>query len=71
MLLLGAGVDGGQVHGAWPGLADDDLEDGDLAMRQDYRSVLWEVMSHRFPAISGSRAQLFPGLTPEDVGVMT
>ena len=71
MLVLGAGVDGGQVHGGWPGLADDDLEDGDLAIRQDYRSVLWEVMSHRFPAISGDRAKLFPGLTPEDVGVMT
>jgi uncharacterized protein (DUF1501 family) len=71
MLLLGAGVSGGTVHGAWPGLADNDLDEGDLAMRQDYRSVLWEVMSDRFPAISGSRAQLFPGFTPEHVGVMT
>jgi uncharacterized protein (DUF1501 family) len=71
MLLLGAGVAGGEVHGAWPGLASADLEDGDLAMRQDFRSVLWEVMSHRFPAISGERAQLFPGFTPANVGVMT
>lgn len=71
MLLLGAGVAGGEVHGGWPGLAATDLEDGDLAMRQDFRSVLWEVMSHRFPAISGNRAQLFPGFTPETVGVMT
>lgn len=71
MLLLGAGVDGGAVHGGWPGLAAAGLEDGDLAMRQDFRSVLWEVMAHRFPAITGSRAQLFPGFTPENVGVMT
>ena len=71
MLLLGAGVSGGEVHGAWPGLAEADLEEGDLAMRQDFRSVLWEVMSHRFPAISGDRAQLFPGFTPDNVGVMT
>jgi uncharacterized protein (DUF1501 family) len=71
MLLLGAGVSGGEVHGAWPGLAAADLEDGDLAMRQDFRSVLWEVMSHRFPDIGGSRAQLFPGFTPENVGAMT
>jgi uncharacterized protein (DUF1501 family) len=71
MLVLGAGVSGGAVHGAWPGLAAADLEDGDLAMRQDFRSVLWEVMSHRFPDISGSRALLFPGFTPEDVGVMS
>jgi uncharacterized protein (DUF1501 family) len=70
MLLLGAGVAGGEVHGGWPGLAASDLEDGDLAMRQDFRSVLWEVMSHRFPAISGNRAQLFPGFIPDTVGVM-
>jgi uncharacterized protein (DUF1501 family) len=70
MLLLGAGVSGGTVHGSWPGLADADLADGDLAMRQDFRSVLWEVMSHRFPAISGSRALVFPGFTPEQIGVM-
>ncbi len=71
MLLLGAGVSGGAVHGAWPGLAEADLEDGDLAMRQDFRSVLWEVMSHRFPDVSGSRAQLFPGFAPDRIGVMT
>jgi uncharacterized protein (DUF1501 family) len=71
MLLLGAGVAGGQVHGGWPGLAETDLEDGDLAMRQDFRSVLWEVMSHRFPDVSGDRAQLFPGFTPETIGVMS
>jgi uncharacterized protein (DUF1501 family) len=70
MLLLGGGVAGGEVHGRWPGLAEADLEDGDLAMRQDFRSVLWEVMSHRFPDISDDRAQLFPGFTPETVGVM-
>ena len=34
-------------------------------MRQDFRSVLWEVMSTRFPDASGSRAQLFPGFAPE------
>jgi len=70
MLVLGAGVSGGTVHGGWPGLAAADLEDGDLAMRQDFRSVLWEVMSDRFPDISGSRAELFPGFTPEPIGVM-
>lgn len=71
MLLFGAGVAGGAVHGTWPGLAPADLEDGDLAMRHDFRSILWEVMAHRFPTISGSRARLFPGFTPENVGVMT
>ena len=71
MLLLGAGVAGGAVHGRWPGLAESDLEDGDLAVAQDYRSVLWEVMSKRFPSVSGSRATVFPGFTPESIGSMT
>lgn len=67
MLLFGAGVRGGQVHGQWPGLADDDLIDGDLAVKQDYRSVLWEVLSSRFPQspVSGSLSTVFPGFTPD------
>src|SRR3954454_13955068 len=69
MLLLGAGVNGGQVHGPWPGLAN--LADGDLATRTDYRSVLWEVLVSRFPEVSGGRAQVFPGFVPETVGAMS
>ena len=33
VLLLGGGVQGGRVHGDWPGLAKDQLDDGDLAVR--------------------------------------
>ena len=69
MLLLGAGVDGGGVRGGWQHL--DALNDGDLAVKQDFRSVLWEVLVSRFPDISGSRAQVFPGFVPETVGAMT
>jgi len=68
MLLLGAGVNGGDVHGGWPTL--DRLTDGDLSISQDYRSVLWEVLTSRFPAVSGSRARIFPGFTPETIGSM-
>lgn len=68
MLLLGAGVSGGRVHGRWPGLAD--LEDGDLRVTTDYRSVLWEVLTHRFPEVSGDRSTVFPGFAPEAVGAM-
>ena len=71
MLLLGAGVNGRAVHGAWPGLAENELEDGDLAVRQDYRSVLWEVMSSRFADVSGRREAVFPGFTPETIGSMS
>ena len=68
MLLLGAGVSGGAVHGSWPGLAE--LDDGDLKTTRDYRSVLWEVLVSRFPEMSGSRATIFPSLTPETIGSM-
>ncbi|MFB9311693.1 DUF1501 domain-containing protein [Nocardioides plantarum] len=72
MLLLGAGVSGGAVHGAWPGLREQDLLDGDLAMRNDFRQVLWEVVSDRFPTISGRRTSVFPGLAAAStpLGVM-
>lgn len=68
MLLLGAGVRGGQVHGRWPGLAPSQLVDGDLKVTNDYRSILAEVIGHRFP--SASIPAVFPGFTPTTVGVM-
>ncbi len=68
MLLLGAGVKGGQVHGNWPWLRGTELVDGDLAVTRDYRSVLAEVISKRFP--EASLPQVFPGFTPETVGAM-
>ncbi|MEZ5097084.1 MAG: DUF1501 domain-containing protein [Nocardioides sp.] len=55
MLLLGGGVQGGQVHvgsGGWPTLAADALVDGDLAVTHDYRSVFWEVLRSSCPAAS-------------------
>lgn len=68
MFLLGAGVNGGTVHGRWPGLTT--LNEGDLALGQDYRSVLWEVIATRFPEFSGGRATVFPGFVPEPIGAM-
>lgn len=68
MLLLGAGVRGGTVHGRWPGL--DRLDAGNLAVRQDYRSVLWEVIKARFPEVSGQLGAVFPGFTPDALGTM-
>lgn len=68
MLLLGAGVNGGEVHGQWAGL--DHLTDGDVSVRQDYRSVLWEVLTNRFPEVSGNRARIFPDFTPETINSM-
>lgn len=68
MLLLGAGVRGGQVHAQWPGLSAASLIEGDLQVTRDYRSVLAEVIRSRFPA--ASVPAVFPGFTPEPVGAM-
>ncbi len=65
MLVAGAGVRGGTYYGRWPGLTDD--LDGDLLVTTDYRSVLSEVVRSRFGA---STAAVFPGFSPESVGVM-
>ncbi|MFZ4663070.1 MAG: DUF1501 domain-containing protein [Caldilineaceae bacterium] len=68
MFLMGGGVNGGQVHARWPGLAPEALDDGDLAITTDYRDVLAEVVSRRLrnPALD----QIFPGHTPAAVDVV-
>lgn len=68
MLMFGAGVNGGQVNGGWRGL--NSLNQGDVSLAQDYRSVVWEVLKHRFPEISSRRSTIFPGFLPETVGSM-
>jgi uncharacterized protein (DUF1501 family) len=68
MMLLGGGVNGGQVHGSWQGL--DNLNDGDVSLAQDYRHVMWNLMKSRFSgpadgALNESkRTTVFPGLLP-------
>lgn len=64
-LVLGGGLVGG-VHGAWPGLAPDVLDEGDLPVATDLRSVLAEVVRGRL----GNQAidVVFPGFTPVPLG---
>lgn len=48
MLAAGGGVNGGFVHGAWPGLGPGDLsDDQDLRVTTDYRQVLAELLGRR------------------------
>ena len=68
VMLLGGGVVGGQVHGQWPGLAEPELVDGDLAGTTDYRQLLAEVLEKRCAA-SGV-ATVFPGAPTERLGVV-
>jgi len=63
MLVMGDSVNGGQVHGTWPGLGVDQLYDRrDLDITTDYRRVLSEILIRRlgnpnlgsiFPEYSG------------------
>lgn len=69
VLLLGGGVAGGTVHGRWPGLSKADLLDGDLAGVVDYRQLLAEILQKRCRL--GSVAEVFPGLNPAPLGVVT
>ncbi|MEM1245125.1 MAG: DUF1501 domain-containing protein [Acidobacteriota bacterium] len=49
MMVLGSNIRGGRVFGEWPGLAREQLFDGqDLAVTTDYRQVLAELLEHRF-----------------------
>jgi uncharacterized protein (DUF1501 family) len=48
MMLMGGNVQGGRVHGHWPGLEEGQLfGPGDLAVTTDYRDVLAEVCLKR------------------------
>ena len=63
MLLLGAGVKGGQVHGQWPGLGSANLVDGDLAVTGT-TAACWPRWSRsRFPEVE--RPEVFPDFMPE------
>jgi len=48
MLMMGPGVNGGQIHGNWPGLQQANLFEGvDLMPTTDYRLVLRELLTKR------------------------
>ena len=68
MMVLGGNVNGGQVHGEWPGLREGQLiGPGDLAVTTDYRDVLSEVLQKRMnnPAVS----EILPGYEPKLPGI--
>lgn len=63
MLLLHGGLlIGGKVHGQWPGLATEQLDNRvDLAVTTDYRAVLSSVLTARLG--NTDVANVFPGFT--------
>ncbi len=60
MFVIGSQVQGGKVHGRWPGLEQEQLYEGrDLALTTDFRAVFSEVLDRHLGATDLSR--VFPG----------
>ncbi len=67
MMLMGGGVRGGKVHGAWPGLMPDKLDGpGDLRVTTDYRDVLSELLAKRLG--NNKASEVFPAHLPRSIG---
>jgi uncharacterized protein (DUF1501 family) len=69
MMVLGGHVNGGRVHGEWPGLGEGQLiGPGDLAVTTDYRDVLSEILVKRLnnPALE----EVFPNYQPRTRGIL-
>ena len=47
MWLMSGNMNGGQVLADWPGLSNEALNEGDLEVTTDYRSVLNELLKAR------------------------
>ena len=58
-LIVGGGLAGNTIHGAWPGLAPEALDQSDVAGANDYRDVLGELVSHRL-GLGGALGTVFP-----------
>jgi uncharacterized protein (DUF1501 family) len=60
MFVLGGQVKGGKVYGRWPGLNNDQLNEGrDLTVTTDFRQVLGEVVTRTLGA--NNLEMVFPG----------
>ena len=57
------------MHGTWPTLAANRLDEGDLAATTDYRTILAEILTRQMGV--ASVADVFPGLPPRRLGIVT
>ena len=68
MFVIGGGVQGGTVHGVWPGLEREQLHEGrDLALTTDFRAVFADVLTRHLGATD--IAPVFPGYAGEPFSV--
>jgi uncharacterized protein (DUF1501 family) len=70
IFVAGGGVNGGKIHGKFPGLDDRQLKDGDLVVTADYRSLLTEILTRRAGVTAQGASQVFPNFQPEVLSVM-
>jgi uncharacterized protein (DUF1501 family) len=64
MFALGNRVNGGQMHGSFPGLDDASLFEGqDVDVTTDFRQVLSEALVDRMSLAPASLASVFPGFS--------
>jgi uncharacterized protein (DUF1501 family) len=70
MFVAGGGVDGGKIHGRFPGLDEKQLKDGDLVVTADYRSLLTEILTRRAGVSAKGASEIFPNFKPEVLSVM-
>lgn len=70
IFVAGGGVNGGKIHGRFPGLDDRQLKDGDLVVTADYRSLLTEILTRRAGVTAQGASQVFPNFQPEVLSVM-
>lgn len=69
MMVLGGNVDGGKVHGEWPGMREGQLiGPGDLAVTTDYRDVLSEILTKRLN--NPATGEIFPEYQPKMLNVL-
>lgn len=69
LFVIGGAVKGGHVHGRWPGLEPEQLNEGrDLALTTDFRSVFGEVVRKHLGATRLDA--IFPGFTPGELGLL-
>jgi len=65
LMVLGGSVRGGRMLGKWPGLANEQLDQGaDLGITTDYRSVLSEVLQSSLGL--QNPGVIFPGFASKD-----
>ena len=68
MMVLSGNANGGKIYGAWPGLSNAQLDNGDLAVTTDYRHVISEILAKRHN--SPSLASVFPTLSYSPLGLI-